>query len=75
MITGDDRDPTANLGTKSGDFNLGTSGKGMPSNPKGRLKVDRSTNSGLGRRVNRRGRKSNGIFQLSTKSRSQNVYI
>ena len=56
MITGDDRDPTANLGTKSGDFNLGTSGKGMPSNPKGRLKVDRSTNSGLGRRVNRRGR-------------------
>ena len=56
MITGDDRDPTTNLGTKSGDFNLGTSGKGMPSNPKGRLKVDRSTNSGLGRRVNGRGR-------------------
>ena len=57
MITGDDRDPTANLGTKSGDFNLGTSGKGMPSNPKGRLKVDRSNNSGLGGRVNRRGRR------------------
>lgn len=43
MITGVDRDPTANLGTKSGQFNLGTEGKGMPSNPKGRLQVDRST--------------------------------
>ena len=33
MITGVDRDPTANLGTKPGQFNLGTEGKGMPSNP------------------------------------------
>ena len=49
MLTGQDRDPTANLGTKTGKFNLGTSGKGMPSNPKGRLQVDRSTTTTIKR--------------------------
>ena len=33
MITGVYRDPTANIGTKPGQFNLGTEGQGMPSNP------------------------------------------
>ena len=58
MITGDDRDPTANLGTKSGNFNLGTSGKGMPSNPKGRLQVDRSTTPTINREGQRGRRRS-----------------
>jgi len=56
MVTGVNRDPAANLGTKKGAANLGTSGKLRSSNPKGQLKIDRSNNSGLGRRVNRRGR-------------------
>ena len=50
MLTGQDRDPTANLGTKTGKFNLGTSGQGMPSNPKGRLQVDRSTTTTINKR-------------------------
>ena len=58
MITGDDRDPTANVGTKSGDFNLGTSGRGMPSNPKGRLQVDRSTTPTINREGQRGRRRS-----------------
>ena len=33
MVTGVNRDPAANLGTEPGSFGLGTSGKGMPSNP------------------------------------------